>query len=151
MKRTLFLIFLLLCGACFAATTFDGFGVWHAVESTVINAEQTVNYGPLNVTGRDAEINILAYGVTAGDSLKLTITIYGMMGYTPADTVHAVQLKTTSVATTGKTVALCDTLKGESLYPYLWGKVTNNHASSSATVDLWLYAQPREFNYVKVR
>lgn len=151
MKRLMVFILIALCGGATAATNFDGNGVWYAVENTAITAGNTVNFGPQNVTQRANEINLLAYGATSGDSLKLTITIYGMMTYATVDTIHAVQLKTTTVATTGKTVALCDTLIADSQYPFIWGKVKNNHASASATVKLWLYAKPRETNFITVR
>ncbi len=139
-KRILLLF--MLCGVANAATIFDESGVWKAIESSVLAAGRTVNFGPQNMTQRDGYINVLAYGVTVGDSLKLTITIYGMMGYSNADTLHAVQLSTITLATTGKVVTLADTLDGTSLYPYLWGKVKNNHASASVTLNVYLYSRP---------
>ncbi len=145
MKRLVVFALFCICTQIYAAN-FDGNGVWRAVSSTVIAAGKTVNFGPQNMTQRDGYYNVLAYGVTAGDSLKLTLTTYGLMGYTNADTLHAVQLKTTTVATTGKTVALTDTLDSSKLYPFLWGKVKNNHASASATVNIYLYSKPQDIS-----
>ncbi len=120
-----------------------------AVSSQTIPASGSRSFGVRDVTDRELPFNILAYATTTGDSLKLTITLYGMMSYLLADTTKIATIATTTEATTGSVIALGDTLDGETMYPYLYGKVTNNHASASAVVTLWLYMRPREINIVQ--
>jgi hypothetical protein len=115
--KMLALALLIFCGSAYALT-FDDYGVCRAVSSTVIAEGVTLSFGPLNMTDRNGYLNIFAYGTTGGDFLKLTIKIYGMMGYSNTDTLHAILLKTVVSDSTGKTVTLQDSWRGGHLDPY---------------------------------
>jgi len=129
----------------------DGFndrGVWTAVSAQTITAGGSRSFGVRDVTDRELPLNIMTYG-TSGDSLRLTITLYGMMSYLLADTVKVKTIKTVSdTVASGGVISLADTLDDTIMFPYLYGKITNL-SDSSAIVTLWLYMRAREINIVQ--
>jgi hypothetical protein len=149
--RKLVLILFLACGTAWGATPFDENGVWRAVDTYSLAKGKTIGFGPQTMTQRDGKICVLVYGRTGGDSLKVTVILYGMMGYSLADTLHMTPIQTKTVATTGKTVVLADTLEGAKSFPFLYGKVKNNHPDSTATIDVYLYSLPRDNSVTMVR
>jgi hypothetical protein len=128
----------------------DGFnerGIWIAVSSQTIPHGGSRSFGVRDVTDRDLPFNIMAYGTTGGDSLRLTITLYGMMSYLLSDTTKVKIIKTvTTTVASGAVISLADTLDDVLMFPYLYGKVTNNASDSSAIVTLWVYMRARETN-----
>lgn len=145
MRRILFIVWVLLSfGGTVVYPAFNEWNVWHAVDGVTVTSGSTTMFGPLYMATHEKEYFVLAYGTTGGDSLYGTINIYGMMSPVVEDTIHMVLAETTTGSESDKVIVLSDTLINYKLYPFLYGKYTNNHPSKSTVLDLYLYSRPRD-------
>jgi len=136
------------------ADNFDEYSIWEAIESITLLKNQVSIAGPIYVTDREKEINYCLYGSANGDSLKFTIDIYGGFSSTLSDSNKFRNIKSTGIIRQVKTVknyAVSDTLEGESKYPYIYLKLTNNHADSAITFDLNAFSKEREIKSIRLR
>lgn len=139
-----FLIWFLMSTGLFAQG-FDDRNVWHPVDGNSQIAGQVKSITPIrDVSDMKEELNVLIYGTTPGDSLKIWFRLYGMMSGQLADTLHAVLILEDSGATTGNTFVYADTLEGTERFPYLFARLANNHADSTAVLDMYIYMIPQE-------
>lgn len=152
MRKLLILAVILLC-ASVLAESFNEYGVWHAVDTVELSASEKRSFGPINMSGREAEINAHVYAIpTTGDSVRVNLVLYGMMNYALADTAHMRLLTSTGTTSQVSTViTLSDTLAGIESFPYLYGVIENKDADSEVDIDVWLYAKPDMRSLIRLR
>lgn len=139
------LILLLICNLIYASD-FDDRGVWHAIKAVTLEDSEKVSFGVIDVSDREAELNILVYGEGPDDSLVFILTLYGMMSANIADTNKSVSIFSSTKNLDEGGVALADTLDDNQMFPYLYGNLYNINNADSTTFDLWLYMRPRDLS-----
>ena len=147
--KKLLIVFLTLV---FTSTVYGDFNerhVWKALSGITIGHGATYSFGPRDMSDRENEFNVFVFGASNGDSLKTTINIYGMMSYANADTNKSVLITTQTNVTNDSTVTLSSTLSDTERFPYIFGKITNNHASASVTFDVYVYSKPRTITIIR--
>ena len=140
-----FILILLLftCNICFADNlVFDNRGVTKLIDGVALAESVKTTFGTIDVSEREAELNILVYG-TSADSLVYTIDLYGMMSPNLSDSAKAKLLFSTTINQLKGTKAHADTLFADSMFPYLYGHFYNIDGNETVTVDVWLYMKPR--------
>ncbi len=148
MKKLLFIL-LTLVFVSIAYGDFNERHVWKALSGITVIHGATYSFGPRDMSDRENEFNVFVFGASNGDSLKTKIDIYGMMNYALADTNENILITTQTNVTNDSTVTLADTLDGNEHFPYIFGKITNNHASASVVFDLYIYSKPREITITR--
>ena len=150
--RALVLILSLVMGYAYA-NVFDEYGRWVAIDTVAHSAGDYTIVGPVTVTSRDQEFNVIVYGDTGGDSLKFTLKVFGGFSYDPADSSKFISIISETVAQvkTEKTYAVSDTLGGNEMFPFMYLTFRNDHADSSADIDVVVYARERTVQPLRLR
>jgi hypothetical protein len=144
-------ITLIICGFSIA-DTFNEYNVWNAVESDTLDGGESVSFGTFEMTDRDEPFSVLVYATTDAESLEFTINIYGMMTYELADTLHRITLYASGAQKqAGVTYVFSDTLDDAESFPFIYGDITNDHADTAATFDVFLYSRPSDSGYYIAR
>lgn len=154
MKRFFFIgiiiiAILLLIILKFNISSYTKYDVWNPILSLALAPGDSCSFGPQDVTDREKEYVLFAYSTPNADSLKLSL--YGMMNYAKADTVHMILLTAnTTTKISLKTVVLPDSLDDDENFPFVYGRVSNENASAETlTVNVYFYAKKRDINIIK--
>lgn|GEM_PF-5267676 len=157
MSNTLKIFLTVLTVAAFGVNsygeTFSDYGIWDAISGVALLKGGSTYSSVVSASDRDGFINYLIYGVAAGDSLKFTLTVYGGMSANLSDSVQfqSILSQTVRQVKTSKVYAIADTLNASSGFPYLYAKITNNHADSSETISLWAYSKKQNVSYIRLK
>ena len=126
--------------------TFNDRGVITIIDGVSMAAGGIATFGVIDVSDREAELCIMVHGSTPDDSLNATVEILGMMSPNLADTLKSIQVLSSTSLTAGGAVTFADTLDGDELVPYLYPRITNADADSTATLYAWLYMKQKNVN-----